>query len=51
MTVKFNERILEIWWALLSGLSKDYKIELATRLITSLREDTTYAPRKKTMDG
>ncbi len=46
MTVKFNERTLEIWWALLAGLSKDNKLELAARLITSLKENDTY-PKKK----
>lgn len=36
MTVSFNERVIETWWTLLDGLSKDHKLELASRLITSV---------------
>ena len=46
MTVKFNKRTLEIWWALLAGLSTESKLELAARLINSLKENAI-APRKK----
>ncbi|MCB0594097.1 MAG: hypothetical protein H6557_33670 [Lewinellaceae bacterium] len=35
--VNFNNKVLESWWALLKHLSVEAKLELASRLINSLK--------------
>lgn len=36
---KFNNKVLDAWWALLKNLSNDLKLELASRLIDSLKKE------------
>ena len=36
-TFNFNGKILESWWSLLKHLSNDMKLELASRLIDSIK--------------
>lgn len=38
-TAKFNKKILEGWWNLLRHLSAEARIELASRLINSLKDE------------
>jgi len=44
----FNNKILESWWALLNNLSNEIKLELASRLIDSLKKET---PKKPTVNN
>ena len=37
MTVNFNNKIIDGWWTLLRHLSRDARLELASRLINSLK--------------
>lgn len=46
--VNFNKDALEKWWALLKHLSSEAKIELASRLIDSLKSPDE--PEKKNDD-
>lgn len=41
MTVNFNPKILEAYWLLLRDLSEDARLELASRLINSLKPSST----------
>jgi len=43
-TANFNKKIIESWWNILSRLSKEARIELASRLINSLNNTE---PEKK----
>ena len=45
MTVNFNSKTLEAYWLLLKNLSEDAKLELASRLINSLKPKKN--PEKK----
>ncbi len=39
MTVNFNNKIVDGWWTLLRHLSREAKLELASRLINSLKKN------------
>jgi len=41
---KFNVKILDTWWTLLKNLSDDLKLELASRLIDSIKKDSPKPP-------
>jgi len=41
---KFNIKVLDSWWALLKNLSDDIKLELASRLIDSIKKDASKPP-------
>lgn len=38
-TVNFNKKIIDGWWNIISRLSKEARIELASRLVNSLKNN------------